>query len=459
MKLYSLLNRKRFNPKYLVLPFVLTGFVYGGNSASAESNVDVIYSNESITLQFNQNADFYELYKEGKLVYKGSDKNFVDKNIKEGQRYKIGVYNNNKLEDVINVRTNKNEDIVQTKSPQMRSVASSEQDSQDLLMKEEVNNSYVESVTSANSVSLEWSALPDNDGIYEIFRDSKKIGETKELQFVDTNVEPDKRYTYDIVAESEVDESTKEKINEEIKKQNSTPDAAQLHELYNTKGMLTKLVDTPSIDKNSLTEKTPVFEGEESSTIGTRAIPKSEEYSFRYTTFIPQKSVIDFLSPGNWLKGDNRGYDPYSTKFRTNTEVNVGFWMPFMTPFLETGKSHRCDTSACTKVIKEDQASTSGIKVTKDIVTTSKMRWRVNHDVGIPFGAIYPNITYYYDAVLTKTTFNVNGSHDKAPAHEFYMFSATSSGYNTLHRTTVDSTWDFTLLAPGAPQTNFKVSL
>ena len=163
-----------------------------------------------------------------------------------------------------------------------------------------------------------------------------------------------------------------------------------------------------------------------------------------------------------WLAGDNRsGFDPYSNKFRTESSVNVGFWMPYMTHFPETGQSHKCYTSECVAPYAwTKQASTDGIKLTKDLVTTTKMQWRVNHDVGIPFSALYPNITYYYNATLTKSSLSITGSHDKAPAHEFYMFPASgSTSYVTIERWWVDSSWDFAMLIPGAPQDYFNFSM
>lgn len=458
------ISTKIFNPKYLVLPFVLAGAIYGSNIASAAEDkpVNVIYSQDSLTLQINQEGDYYEVYKNGERIYKGENNNFTDSNNEDGQNYKVGIFKNDKLEDVVVVKTNKDE----SKSIENQSMMMVQEDTD--ILKQQVHNGYLEAVATPDKVSLEWSELIDNDGIYEIYRDEKKIAETKELEFTDTKVKGDQRYRYEVVAKAEVDSKTKEKIDKELKEKKIKVTKEQKEALYNADGIFTKIVDTPTRDDNSLKTKPSFFEEEASESLAkdtevsmSATFPRSEEYSFSYMTFIPQKSIIDFYNPSYYLKGDNRSYDPYSSKYRTKSEVNVGFWMPYMTHYPDTGVSHRCYTSACTSPYKDTaQIGTEGIKISKDIVSTTKMRWRMNHDVGIPFGAAYPNITYYYDAVLTKSSLSVTGSHDKAPAHEFYMFAATTSNYITIERHWVDSTWDFTALIPGlVPQKYFNFSL
>lgn len=208
--------------------------------------------------------------------------------------------------------------------------------------------------------------------------------------------------------------------------------------------------------------KDSFIKGDNENSLAPASLPKSEEYSFEYKTFIPQKAVGDPYSLGNYLIGDNRGYDPFSSKYRTSSVVNVGFWMPYMTHFKDVGLSKRCSNqnwSGSKDPLKTGTASDKNIKLTKDNVSTTKMQWRLNHDVGIPFHAMYPNITYYYEATLTKSSLTILGSHDKAPAHEFVMMAPVINNYIVIQRHTVNSSWDFGFLIPGAPQTVFNFSL
>lgn len=460
----SYLTKKKFSPKLLVLPIALAGAIFGSNTAMASENpVDVIYSQDSLTLQFNQEGDYYEVYKDGEILYKGENNSFIDTDNDIGQNYNVGIYKNNQLEDVIVVKTNKSEVTSNRQVPE-----ENQERTQVDILKDQVNNGYLEAISTSNSVSLKWSELQDSDGIYEIYRDEKKIGETKELEFIDTKVKGEQRYRYEVLAKVEVDDAKKVQIDKELTERNLTPTISQKEELYNSRGILTKIIDTPTKSEQSLKTKPSFFEKtspkatnikETSTTVSAAAFPVSEEYSFSYVTFIPQVSTMDPFSM-YYLAGDNRGYDPYSSKFRTKSSVNVGFWMPYMSHFPETGLSHKCYTSACTAPYAwTEQASTDGIQIHKDLVTTTKMQWRVNHDVGIPFGSYYPNINYYYNATLTKSSLTVSGSHDKAPAHEFYMFPATSSSYITIERWWVDSGWDFGMLMPGAPQDYFNFSM
>ncbi|MCM3165161.1 DUF3238 domain-containing protein, partial [Metabacillus litoralis] len=450
---------KILNSKYLVLPLALAGALYGNNIVmAAEDPVEINYSKDSLTLEFNQEADHYEVYKNGGLIYSGKDEKFVDKDIDSGQNYKVGIFKKNKLDDIIEVKTNKEE-----KDNQSTRVLNQEDDID--LLEQQINEGYLETLSTTNFVKLKWSNIIDDDGFYEIYRDEKKIGETNGLTFIDKNVKEGQRYRYEVLAQVEVDETKKNQIDLELKENKLDLTEEQKRELYQSRGVMTKIVDIPIKNSDELKGTTNFF-GEKvtkdsNNDVSTLALPKSEEYAFIYRTFIPQKSVMDPYS-AYWLAGDNRsGFDPYSNKFRTESNVNVGFWMPYMTHFPETGQSHKCYTSACVAPYAwTKQASTDGIKLTKDLVTTTKMQWRVNHDVGIPFSSMYPNINYYYNATLTKSSLSITGSHDKAPAHEFYMFPASgSTSYVTIERWWVDSSWDFGMLMPGAPQDYFNFSM
>lgn len=133
------------------------------------------------------------------------------------------------------------------------------------------------------------------------------------------------------------------------------------------------------------------------------------------------------LDLGTYLGGDNRGWDFYHNRYRTRSDVIAGWGRGFseLRQDPSVGDSVLYADKAGTKEIDRDRASKSGIRLTKDLVSSSKIMWRVNHNVGVPFRASYPNIAYFYEGTL-YSNYNVElrGSHDKAPNHEFALVLA-----------------------------------
>ncbi|MEH6888077.1 fibronectin type III domain-containing protein, partial [Priestia megaterium] len=78
-------------------------------------------------------------------------------------------------------------------------------------MEENINTANLEVVATNDSVTLNWDKIPDENGVYEIYKDDVQIGSTRGLEFTDKNVKPNSRYQYDIVATTQVSDEQKEK--------------------------------------------------------------------------------------------------------------------------------------------------------------------------------------------------------------------------------------------------------
>ncbi|WP_175987037.1 hypothetical protein [Bacillus sp. Marseille-Q1617] len=454
--------------KMLFGSLLLGGLLLAGNSASAnEPEFTVKQTDSSLNVHIHEKADYYKVYNKGELIYEGTSPDWKDSIQEDFNKYKVGIYENNKLEKVVNVKVD-NQKADQTKST--KSIMYNQQNSlKEDVMSKKVSGNTLENIATSEEVKLKWASLPDDDGLYEIYKDGKKIGQTKNLTFTDRNVKPGERYSYKVISETEVDQEQKNLINEQIGQEKLKEfNPRQLREMYAVKGSLTNIVKTPENTESYLVEKEALIKTPESESgnnlLKAASFPGTSDwrnYIFRYTTFIPQDSVED-PKPfnGTYLKGDGRGYNYFSNSYRTRVDVNAYLtWNDFFYN-KDVGESHRCSDSACTDIIESDTASESGIEVLEDYSSSSKMQWRVKHDVGIPFGAEYPNITYYYDATLTSSpSLSINGSHDKAPSHEFYMAVYASDVMVPLEKYMVDSEWDFIMLAPGMPQEYFNISM
>lgn len=465
--------KKKLKKRYFIIPVLCSSFLLGGEGTSAAEKplVSVEKSDKIVTLQINEPGDLYEIYQDGKLEYSGKSNKYQDNLNSDIQNYKVGVFKQNKLKKVstVKVTNNKKTSISVQKSLAKVSeveTTNSNKDRKAEIMEGNINSANLEVVATNNSVTLNWDKIPDEDGIYEIYKDDVQIGSTRNLEFTDNNVKPNSRYQYDIVATTQVSDEQKEKYLNLVKERKIKLTAKDKKELFSIEGHLSNIIDIPNIQESSLEQPQVFIKGEKDSSSAKTSMkaaymPKANAYSFVYMTFIPYFSLEDpFPLNGTYLKGDDRAYQPYSDRYRTKVDVSTGFKGPtYINPVVDIGTSHRCADAACKKVIETKTASKSGVKVYKDLVSTKKMVWRVKHDVGIPFGKIYPNINYYYEATLLNSpSFVVKGAHDKAPNHEFYLFAETSTKAFPIEKYKVNSKNDFMLLMPGSPQHFFNRS-
>ncbi|MED4302133.1 DUF3238 domain-containing protein [Geobacillus stearothermophilus] len=430
--------------------------------------VKSIRGNNSIQMVLeNDLGDYYKVYRDGKKIWEGSKEEFVDNNLEPDYyyNYKIGVYKNNKLIDIISHKV-KTKDKNLNKKKQEEHVYAQETD--------------IVTTIGQDYVTLEWEPIADDDGIYEVYRDGEFLASVNSTSYTDTTVKNGEDYLYEIVAKKEVSAKQKKQIEEYIK--NNQVDISELdkEQLFKDIKTVGKLVETvKELSEEELTtldipeELQKQKSSKKDSNVKIAGIPdigaEYPAYIFRYTTFIPYAKVDNpnaihegiLGEYGTQLKGDNRGFDPFSNKYRTRVDVYTTWWYNDPELFYDrfVGESVLYDSKG--NVLLRGTASPNGIKVTKDLVSSTKMMWRVNHDVGVPFHSSYPNITYYYEATVYKNgNFSIRGSHDKAPNHEIYAGNAyTDLRPLTVYTYAVSSTADFAYLFPGTPQKYFEVSM
>ncbi|MCM3670926.1 DUF3238 domain-containing protein [Mesobacillus maritimus] len=449
--------------KKIVVPFlVAAGLLFVGQQDVGAKDLTEIKSKRgfnSIQLETeNLKGNYIKVYRDGEKVWEGNKKEYVDANLEPdySYTYKIGVYDNEKLVDIVSHRA-KTKKEKPTKEEKADTTYSEETD--------------LVSTVGKDFVTLEWETIPDDDGIYEIYRDGKLLDQVSTTTYTDSTVNNGQDYLYEIVSSKEVSNKQKKEIKKQLKENDIDYSKIDKEYLFNEVKTVGKVVET--VEEISEAELATIDVPEEfvEAPIQTLGIPdvgaEVPAYIFRYQTFIPFASVDNpnqlhetlIGKYGTRLKGDNRGYDPFSNKYRTRVDVFADWWYPDLYADRLVGESVLYDSSG--NVLMRDTESNSGIKVTKDLVSSTKMMWRVNHDVGIPFHSSYPNITYYYEGTVYKNgTFSLRGSHDKAPNHELYAGNAyTDIRPLTAYTYAVGSTLDFGYLAPGTPQKYFEVSM
>jgi len=427
-------------------------------SASAANNekVSVQKNGSKISLIIQEKGERYKIYKDEKLVYQGKNNKYIDNLDQDTHKYRVGIYQNNKLKDVISLKSSD-----KPKSVKMNtySLSSTEENTSNLeKMKTDVENTVLESIVTMNSVELKWPEITDEDGTYEIYRNGEKIGQTKSLNYIDKNLKANTEYDYEVQVNISVSSEEKANIEQEATEQGVTLNDTDKKELFYHTGSVSTLVKTPINTETSL-KSDELIKTKASTSTGTMkataaGFTKDNEFSVEYKTFIPYKTVKDRLpgpNYGTYLHGDNRGYDMYSNKYRTYTQANAQFTNPTsVTLFPYIGTSYRYSDKEGKHELDRAKASTSGIKLSVHGKNTRKLWWSVDHSVGVPFGKAYPNIDYYYTAVIKSSGFSITGEHDKAPNHEVYLLYP--SGTHTLHRYAVKSELNFFSLM-GGPKT------
>ncbi|WP_342558705.1 DUF3238 domain-containing protein [Metasolibacillus sp. FSL K6-0083] len=305
---------------------------------------------------------------------------------------------------------------------------------------------------SNNYVQLELKgSIPDDDGIYEVYRDDIYIGSLDNKKLIDTNVMEKQTYTYKIIGKKERSDVEKEEVQKYIKEHNIIIDAIQLKELYQKPYEMIRVVNVPSSLDETIEQLTlePL-------------VSATPLYVFRYKTFIPDcmvsaLSIVQGLA-GYQFGGDCRGFSFNETeKYRTYVESPISF----------TGTGSSLDTTGrfvgwtylyngSGTLVESRRASNSGIVYSNITKSYNQLSYTLTHGVAIPFGNA-PEINYKYTVTMNRGgSFVVEGSRDQAPNHEFYVYSPTNDIWS---RTLIQATnKGFEYLFPIYPNATFKIS-
>jgi hypothetical protein len=429
------------------------GLLFNDEASAAKNDsfyVDAKESAQSINLSWDQVAEKYKVYRDGKLIYEGKDNSFVDQNLTSDYYYNyriVAIDKNDNVKNVVELKTSTTKEKSIAKNQFIDNGENISTNNLDEYIKNEVR---LESSVGEKYVKIDWPDIPDEDSIYEVYRNETLIGETKTSEYLDKTVEPNKLYTYKIVAKNKVSEEELARIKEEAKKYNITLTPELEKEISYKSYYLIRLVktlDDTSID--NLKEGATLF-----------ATTSTTNYTLRYTTFIPTATAPNPFGvfTGSYFKGDNRGFDPFSNKYRTRSDITVGWGSAgqSLAPNYYTQKTILYDKNG--NVISEKQASTDGMKVSNVSLGSTKISYKFNHDVGIPiYDQVTPDITYYYNATVYKNgSLTVSGEHDQAPSHELYIMIPNSDFYGTIFQ---HANQGFEYLFPFYPNKIFNVSL
>lgn len=158
----------------------------------------------------------------------------------------------------------------------------------------------------------------------------------------------------------------------------------------------------------------------------------------RVCTFIPEAWLYAYsYSDGGSLycdvyyEGDNRGFDPNtasgagypnSGKFRTAQEIHVDFTTRTVTPYKNTGISHKktvCNIGG--ESIEQAQASSTCISYSNETWGTDYVSFNLGVSCTNPFEPSAPSIDYQFTVTVRNTgVVTLQGTYDGFPNYEAY---------------------------------------
>ncbi|MEC0227051.1 fibronectin type III domain-containing protein [Paenibacillus alba] len=408
-------------------------------------------SASSVTLNWEKIGTNYKIYKDGKLIGETPENVFTDSAIKADELYKylIVAYNGNELIDTIRIST---------KAKSSSDAVSLKKDNQN-----RTPDMTIESIASSNYVTLNWPEIPDDDNVYEVYRDGSQIASVSGRQYSDKDVTPSTKYRYNVIGKKKL---TVDDINK-IKKDN--PTAVSDEELLKLENTFEAIKFVKTLDSN-LQSNLEESRLKESNVMSLSADPPY--FSFRYMTFIPDYRVPNPFSSGTYFLGNNRSYNVLSNENKTLQNIDVTFDQPFYSTYghrVDTGTTHLVDAnnnilSSKTAVCTTSNGAYDLYLMSPNSYGTDSKQFGAGGDCGIPYyDSISPDITYYYDAWIERDgDWRVKGSHDKAPSHEFYLYDRSLGYYTTIFQhdalRKANGDVEFLALAPPYPSWTFDIS-
>lgn len=150
-----------------------------------------------------------------------------------GDKYKIGIFQKDKLKKVVTL--NVSNDLGE------KALNSSEESYAEDLMAYQIQNGHLNVIADAESVQLSWDKLPDKDGVYEVCRDDQKIGETTNQEFIDYHVKSGEKYNYSIQVSLDPPEAKKIEIEKKIQESGSNLSEEEKSKIMSVEGSLSQL--------------------------------------------------------------------------------------------------------------------------------------------------------------------------------------------------------------------------
>ncbi|ALC88919.1 hypothetical protein AM500_03215 [Bacillus sp. FJAT-18017] len=442
-------------------------FLISGSKLYAKENLDVKVKSEtsSIRLTWSDVGDYYSVLKPGakadEVLWSGKENRYLSENLEKNVAYRFTIVaydNKGKIIELAKVHTfTKNTDSNELENKSME-------------------NAVVQSIIYFDRVELSWDKLPDDNLVYDVYRDEELVGENLKKEFIDTKIEPQKRYAYKIIGKKKRDTSELEEIKSKAKKYKIkiSPKIEKQLEIKNYEFILNVKTLKPNYKENILGFYNN-FNNKKSSTLSkflertgfSKTAYAADDpgpqfqptYALITHTWIPYDFVVAPIYHYSTFLGDSRK-DPkiFSVRYRTKMVTTSSFYGG-QNIHVKKVRATVSETHGLTYFNRwvSDTASNSGMKI-KNILTYDDMvSYQVFHDVANPLVPGAPGIDYYYSAIIDSAgTYIINGYHDNTPSFSIFIADYPGHLYGLVYHSKSNSPVEF---VPGLMfTTDFKVS-
>jgi hypothetical protein len=358
---------------------------------------------KQIMLEWHGMNTHYRAFRDQELVYEGVEPKLVDQNLVPGTLY---TYCIETLDDHGNTA-----DRMRIQTTTAVDFRERENILEDLL---------ITTIVTPGQISFEWEPI---DGVseYSIYRNGVKLENVTSCAFTDKGIDDDENHTYMIKARRPLQRSHQLKWELKsvianavgvIKKDSSTKMAAD-EEFTITKkiGPIKELLKSPQERKLN-----------------------NGNWHLRYTTFLKEEWLKNpnAASQDHYFKGDDRSFDPESSKFRTRGDVFIDTENASALLSKDTGITEAFNNEQ--DPIETASASDEGIQLEKVLTDDDRVKFHLHHSVSNPL-VVSPAIDYHVSATFYKDNeFDLVGNHDQAPEHEVYLKEPGTEDWQVIHQ-------------------------
>lgn len=362
---------------------------------------------DTITLSWQELGGFYRVFRNHQCIYSGMEPRVVDTQRTAGTLYTYTIERMNaqgKVLDTLRIQT---------------STAVERKKEDNILL-----DMVLTAIVAKGQISLEWEPI---QGVkeYQVYRNGMKIAEVEACSFLDTQIKDDEVYTYAIKSKRPLPRSEQESF-------------AVKSFLASVMGICMKGSSQKRAAMEEISTTVKVGPVEELLKPVKKRQNRSQEraWQLRYSTFLPERWLKNpnVTSKVPYFKGDDRGFDPEASRYRTRADVYIREQKEDAVIELSkaVGKSEAYNQKG--EFLEEGVASDEQIVVKHLGATEEKTAFQLNHSVGNPI-IVSPAVDYKVNGTFYRNgEINIAGYHDQAPHHEVYLKQEGAASWETLHQ-------------------------
>ena len=364
----------------------------------------VTHQADLIHFTWNDVGGTYNVYRDGKLLYEGTVPEFGDGDFKHAKMYNYAIerVEDGNVVDVIALQTSAYAEQRNVENPLQFLVMTT--------------------IVGETQIALSWEEIGGVDE-YNVYRNGVYLKTVTKNHYTDRDFSLDETYTYTILSKRPLAKSA-----ESLSGSKSV--LAQVFGLLNPTSSNKAAIEEFRVTKLIAEPRkllVPVLEKARRTNVN--------RWKFRYTTFLKEKWIKNpnLLSRDHFFKGDGRGFDSTSERYRTRVDIELAYDEARTPLTLTKDIGQTVAYSASKRFRRKGVASYEGIELKRTDHGREEAGFLLTHAVGNPL-VTAPEIDYEVRAVMRRDgMFDMTGFHDQAPHHEIYMSRGAGTDWMPVH--------------------------